>query len=78
MERRVERNLIDRWIDEHGPDGLLRLAERSGVSSSTITKARLGYVPRKKCTRNRLCEAMRVSEERLFPSVGAVGNKSAS
>lgn len=71
MDRRVERSLIDRWIDKNGPDGLLELAKTSGVSSSTIAKARVGYVPKKQVTRNRLCEALKVSENRLFPPTSA-------
>lgn len=69
MDRRTERDIIDRWIDEHGPDGLLRLADESGVSSSTITKARIGYVPKKHGTRAKLCKALGVSEQELFPTL---------
>jgi len=71
MDKRVERSIFDIWIDRHGPDGLLRLAERSGVSSSTIAKARLGYIPRRQRTRSMLCKAMGVSENKLFPLVAA-------
>lgn len=71
MNRRVERTLIDRWIDKNGPDGLLELARASGVSSSTISKARLGYVPKRQRTRDRLCSVLKVSEARLFPPVRA-------
>lgn len=67
MMRTVNRSLIDQWIDVNGPDGLLRLAQASGVSSSTITKARLGMAPKKFSTRRRLCEAIGVDEGRLFP-----------
>ena len=67
MNRRVERSFIDKWLEENGPDALLRLADRSGVSSSTITKARLGVVPKRKRTRLQLCKALRVGEDALFP-----------
>ena len=75
MDKRVERTIIDRWIDRNGPDGLLELARASGVSSSTITKARLGVVPKRQRTRDRLCEALNVSEAKLFPAVGAAGER---
>lgn len=71
MDKRVERKILDKWIDMHGPDGLLELARASGVSSSTIAKARLGFIPKKHSTRDRLCKALNVSEAKLFPSVGA-------
>lgn len=71
MDKRVARDLIDRWIDKNGPDGLLELARKSGVSSSTITRARLGSPPKKQHTRDRLCEAIGVTESQLFPVVGA-------
>ena len=69
MERKVDRTLIDRWVDEHGPDGLLRLAVKSGVSTSTIAKARLGQVPRRFRTRHALCKVLGVPESALFPEV---------
>lgn len=69
MDRRVERCHFDIWIDKNGPDGLLELAKKSGVSSSTITKARIGAVPKKQITRSRLCMAIGVSEDKLFPLV---------
>lgn len=66
-ERRPERRFIDRWISDNNPDGILLLAQRSRVSSSTITKIRLGYVPKKRDTRLKLCEALGVTEDELFP-----------
>lgn len=78
MDRRVQRSLIDSWIDKHGPDGLLRLADRSGVSSSTISKARLGRVPKRQNIRDRLCEAIGVKEDQLFPPASNKGKRAAS
>jgi transcriptional regulator with XRE-family HTH domain len=77
MNKRINRNLIDSWIDKNGPDGLLVLAQQSGVSASTITKARIGIIPKKYVTRDRLCKAIGVNEDQLFPTVGAVGNQRA-
>lgn len=78
MDRRVNRGPIDRWIDKNGPDGLLELAKLSGVSSSTITKARLGVVPKRQRTRDRLCGAMNVTEVELFPPATNKGKAKAS
>ena len=78
MNRRVERSLIDQWVDENGPDGLLKLASLSGVSSSTWIKARAGVVPKRKRTRDGMIRALNVTEAKLFPVVGAAGNERAS
>ena len=78
MTRTVARALIDKWIDKNGPDGLLELARLSGVSSSTLTKARLGAVPKRQRTRDRICAALKVSEARLFPLVSAGEGERAS
>lgn len=67
MNRRVARVLIDRWVDKNGPDGLLKLAQATGVSASTITKVRNGLIPKKQSTRDRLCNVL----GELFPLVGA-------
>lgn len=67
MDRTVKIDLIGAWVDRNGPNGLLKLAEKSGVSASTISKARLGMVPKKYVTRARLCEALEVEEDALFP-----------
>ena len=67
MDRTVKKDLIGSWVDKNGPNGLLRLAEKSGVSASTISKARLGTIPKKYVTRARLCEALDVEEDELFP-----------
>jgi len=65
------RYAIDHWIDVNGPEGLLRLAEKSSVSSSTITRARLGKLPKKMSTRVKLCTALGCKHEDLFGLVGA-------
>lgn len=77
MNARVARSLIDDWVNENGPDGLLKLAKRSGVSSSTWTKARLGVVPKRVRTRRKMYEALKVQEAELFVPVGA-GEEQAS
>lgn len=70
MDATVARQIIDEWIDRNGPDGLLKLAQKSGVSSSTISRARLGVVPKKASTRIRLAKALERSEQEVFRSGG--------
>jgi transcriptional regulator with XRE-family HTH domain len=67
MNRRVERDILDMWIDQNKPSAVAKLALESGISASTIEKVRLGYVPPKKSTRRRLYECIGVSENELFP-----------
>lgn len=74
-QRRVDRKIIDRWIDEHGPNGRLKLAVRASVSASTIDLARQGVSPKKFATRLRLCRALGVDEDYLFPPVAAGDNR---
>lgn len=71
MNRKVNRELIDSWIDEHSPNGLSELSVRAKVSISTIGQARRGFVPRKDRTRLKLCRALGVNEDALFPPVAA-------
>lgn len=67
MIRRVERQLLDEWIDRNGPDGISELAIASRVSASLIAKIRIGCVPKKEITRMKLCRAIEVTEDELFP-----------
>jgi transcriptional regulator with XRE-family HTH domain len=73
MDAQKLRAIIDEWIDRNGPDGLLKLAQKSGVSSSTITRARLGVRPKKASTRIRLAEALGRNEA-IFGAVSAADN----
>ncbi len=75
MERMINRPVIDLWIDKNGPNGLLRLAEKSGVSASTIEKARIGKIPKRQRTRDALCAALNVSERTLFPPLARSGER---
>jgi len=69
MKKRVHRQLIDTWVQENGPDGVSKLALKSGVSSSMISKVRVGRVPFKIITRRALAVAIGVEESALFPDV---------
>lgn len=67
MERTVNRKIIDAWVSKHKPDGVSKLAEKSNVSTSMISKVRCGRVPVKALTRKALAKALSTSETALFP-----------
>jgi hypothetical protein len=70
--------LIQGFIDKNGISELERL---SGVSVHTIMRIKNRInprVPKLSKTRVRLAEAIGVTEEKLFPVVGAKGKKKAS
>jgi len=67
MGIKVNRGPIDLWIDRNGPDGLVKLAQKAGVSSSLMMKVRNGYVPTKASSRIKISSALSVSEDELFP-----------
>jgi transcriptional regulator with XRE-family HTH domain len=67
MERTVAREILDNWIGKNSPDGISRLALKSKVSSSLISKVRNGLIPKKEGTRTALARALGVTEAELFP-----------
>lgn len=67
MQRTVRRELIDQWISEAGRDGITKLANKSGVPSSSISKIRTGRVPKDRDQREKLASALGVKERKLFP-----------
>jgi len=69
MMRTVRRSLIDEWVHDNGPDGVSRLALKSGVSASFVSKIRVGRVPVKPITRRAMAKAIGVGEDELFPFV---------
>jgi hypothetical protein len=73
----VKREIIDRWIEKHAPNGTAKLAVKSRLSVSLIEKVRLGYVPRRPRTKIRLCEGLGVAESDLFETVSADSKESA-
>lgn len=76
--RKVNRDVIDRWVDKNGPNGVSKLASKSGVSASMISKIRTGRVPIKPLTRAALSKALSTKEDILFPLVAQGSGKSAS
>ncbi len=70
MNRRVERQYIDKWLDEHYPNAITKLSVASGVTANTIAKIRQGRVPKSHDYRKRLSKAVGVAEDDLFPLDG--------
>jgi len=72
--RRVNRPLLDGWLEINGPDGVSRLAVQSQISASTIQKARsTGKAPKKFITLQRLSETLGCAIDELFPVAGTKG-----
>jgi len=59
---RIERIARDR----HGKPAYVILQAQAGVSGSTIQLIRNGYIPKRPATRQRIAEALGVSEAELF------------
>jgi hypothetical protein len=72
MDRRVNKELLNKWIQAHSPNGISRLAVESQVSADTIKRARAtGMAPKKPITRQLLSQAMDLHVDVLFPPVTA-------
>lgn len=66
MDKKVNREPIDKWINENYPDGQAKLGRKSQVSSNSIAKIRLGWVPKNRDARMRLAKALGVEHDTLF------------
>jgi hypothetical protein len=66
-KKTVNRAPIDEWIREAYPNGLYKLAEKSGVPVNSLSKIRLGWVPRNERKRTDLAKTVGVKESELFP-----------
>lgn len=67
MKKTVNRAPIDEWIRAAYPNGLYRLAEKSGIPVNSLTKIRLGWVPKNERRRAELAKTVGVEESELFP-----------
>lgn len=77
MSTKVNRKIIDDYIDMHSPNGLEKLSVKAGISGSTIVRARNGESPTKLGTRLAICRAIGCEHDDLFlPST--TGNEEAS
>lgn len=71
MDKRVERQHIDKWLDENYPNAVTKLSMACGITANTIAKIRLGRVPKNQDARRRLSEAIGIHVDALFPPVTA-------
>lgn len=62
----VKREIIDNWIARNNPNGLFKLAERSGLSTGSIANARNGKGLKKLISIKKLCRALGVTEAELI------------
>jgi hypothetical protein len=72
MTRRVNRELLDKWLsnyrDEHSHDAISHLAVQSQVAADTIKKMRAsGEAPKKYITCKLLSDAMGLNMDDIFP-----------
>lgn len=68
MTRRVNREILDKWINAFPTDGISHLAVESQVSAETIKKMRAsGEAPKKFITLKALSDAIGVDLDILFP-----------
>ncbi len=58
-------------MQEKDPYGIESLAIEARVSASTITKLKAGTIPARKITRELIASALGLTENDLFPIVGA-------
>lgn len=68
MKKTVKRELIDRWVSEAYPNGLYKLSEASKIPANSLSKIRLGWVPKNPHKRKDLANALGVQESELFPA----------
>lgn len=66
MQKRIKRDLIDQWIKQAYPNGLYKLAEKSKIPANSLSKIRLGWVPRNPERLKDLAKALGVPEESLL------------
>lgn len=76
MDRKVNVEKIKQGISEHIEFGLYEQAKKCKVSPDLLAKVRVGYVPKKWGTRNRIANGYGVTEDELFPLVSAGGKAS--
>lgn len=69
MKISVDRTLIDAWVEKAYPNGLWKLSQDSKIPANSLSKIRLGWVPKNPDKRADLARALGVSESDLFPLV---------
>jgi hypothetical protein len=69
MKRTVQRQFLDNWLSDHYPNAVAKLSIKSGVTSNSISKVRLGRIPKNAEVRKQLCKAIGIKEDDLFPPI---------
>ena len=78
-ERLTDLNRLRAWVDEGGSERIAKLID-TGVSMYTLDQMLRGNYKKspRGSTRKLFCDATGLSEDELFPLVGAKGKKQAS
>lgn len=66
MRMKLNAELLRKWIDENGPNGVAKLSVGSGVSVSVIAKMRCGFIPKRANTRRKIAEFLKIGEAELY------------
>lgn len=74
MDRIVNRELIEFWINTNGPYGAEKLAVKAQVSYATVGLVRRGKVPTK-AIRTRIAAGTGLIEDELFPVAATIESK---
>jgi len=71
MNEYTNRNIIDKWVAENGPNGLAKLSAYCGVSTRLLAVIRSGSLkyPKRYSTRKKICDFLNVKHVDLFPGV---------
>jgi len=66
MRLKVNRELIDKWIEDNSPDGIGKLGMLSKIPTNSLAKLRLGWVPKDILKRESLARVLGVAHDELF------------
>lgn len=67
MSRKVQKALIDAWINEEYPNAIGKLSMAAEIPVTSLEKIRAGRVPKGRDQRERLARVLGVTEAELFP-----------
>jgi transcriptional regulator with XRE-family HTH domain len=80
MKRTINSDLLRKLVRSQGEYAVAKTAMAAKIGVSTLEKLMLGSYPNvpKDSLRERLCEALNVKEDLLFPKAATDGKKKAS
>jgi hypothetical protein len=76
MNRTVAKHYIDDWVARNYPNAIAKLSQISGVPYTSLVQIRYGRAPKNQPNRLKLCRALKLSENKLFPPVSEVDSAS--